>query len=157
MYHCNYCNSDLGFPHEPLACVSVLRAKLAEAEKRATDAEKKLPCGHPLACEEDDQCCLPEHRYCGYCHALDCNKVADWQKAAEKFMDERDAALKRLAEAEERVKAFERALAPLKSEIGEAAEVNAAWEAVEMVAFRYTVGTNSTIQFKKSPSGDKAS
>lgn len=72
-------------------CFRYLRAKLAEAEK-------KLPCGHPIVCEVDDHCGRPEHRYCEMCHAGKCwNDLSD---SFEKMMDERDALKKRATDAE---------------------------------------------------------
>lgn len=31
------------------------------------ELQKNLPCGHPAGCLEDDQCGLPEHRFCAWC------------------------------------------------------------------------------------------
>ena len=43
---------------------------------RAEDA--RLACGHPVGCLEDDQCGRPEHRYCGWCRALeDCREAEE--------------------------------------------------------------------------------
>jgi hypothetical protein len=40
---------------------------------------EKLKCGHTKCCEEDDHCGRPEHRYCGYCQAVDNGN--DWEKS----------------------------------------------------------------------------
>lgn len=36
-----------------------------------------MKCGHCRSLEIDDQCGLPEHRYCTFCHMKECSDEAD--------------------------------------------------------------------------------
>lgn len=44
---------------------------LRNALLQVQELQKNLPCGHPAGCLEDDQCGLPEHRFCGWCNEIE--------------------------------------------------------------------------------------
>jgi len=51
-----------------------------------------MKCGHCRSLEEDDQCGLPEHLYCIFCHMKKCGD--DSEAWAEKMYDAIEIALK---------------------------------------------------------------
>lgn len=63
---------------------------------------EKLKCGHPKCCEEDDQCGRPEHRYCGYCQAVDNGN--DWEKSYDELEVHRNKLQELLGEVMDRLK-----------------------------------------------------
>lgn len=58
-----------------LRVIEMVERSLGEARKGLAALQAAspdmLPCGHPRGCLMDDQCNLPEHRYCGWCSAQD--------------------------------------------------------------------------------------
>jgi hypothetical protein len=68
----------------------------------------QLPCGHTKCCEQDDQCGRPEHRFCGYCQALDDYRSAESYN--DELTKERDEAKELLGKVMDRVKGPEAGL-----------------------------------------------
>lgn len=69
---------------------------------------EKLKCGHPACCEEDDQCGLPEHRYCLMCQAVDDAK--SWEESYEAMEKVTEGLRELLGKVMDRIKGSEAGL-----------------------------------------------